>query len=219
MLGKYNRIEQVEYNDGTFGYLLTGDNVPFNFEVDMNSDWFFNTDFIVTKREVAKQVNNLYELLFFCSEHYIDTVFRFNGAYLTIGGERDCYVLHDLSFCWKDDYSSNLDFQHSCEDVNRVAMEMHLRYNRNLQATDELMGLFDSLMASNIPDWMTRHNLHSWKDYVLMYEGNYYTFETWEELIQSEVEQGKSGLTEDQCKEQLNHTIWQLPCGWYVQYV
>ena len=50
-----------------------------------------------------------------------------------------------------------------------------------------------------------------------MYDENFYTYATWDALVYSETDIG--GLTEEECKEQLNETIWQLPCGWYVQYV
>ena len=51
-----------------------------------------------------------------------------------------------------------------------------------------------------------------------MYDDNFYTYPTWKELLDSEKD-STDGLTEEECKEQLNETIWQLPCGWYVQYV
>lgn len=60
--------------------------------------------------------------------------------------------------------------------------------------------------------------LNSAEDYVKMYDDNFYTYQTWEDLIESEKDQS-DGLTEDECKEQIGKTIWQLPCGWYVQYV
>lgn len=82
-------------------------------------------------------------------------------------------------------------------------------YKDNLQATKELMELFDKLSAKP---------LDTVDKYVKMYDDNFFTFETWEELIESEREQ-PYGLTEKECKEQMNKSIWQLSCGWYVQYV
>ena len=85
-------------------------------------------------------------------------------------------------------------------------------YNGNLEATEQLMELFDTI---DIPK---RRRLNTPEDYIRMYDDNFYTYHTWEELVESEKEQNE-GLTEEECEEQLNHTIWQLPCGWYVQYV
>ena len=82
-------------------------------------------------------------------------------------------------------------------------------YAENLQATKELMELFDKI---------SRKPLKTAEDYVRMYDDNFYTYSTWDELIESEEEQ-PDGLTAGECKEQLDKSIWQLPCGWYVQYV
>lgn len=82
-------------------------------------------------------------------------------------------------------------------------------YRNNLQATEELMNLLVSL---------SRNPLNDVFDYIMMYDMAFFTFQTWEKLLQSEKE-CSDGLTEQECKEQLGKTIWQLPCGWYVQYV
>lgn len=82
-------------------------------------------------------------------------------------------------------------------------------YGRNLQATKELMELFD---------YISRKALTTWKDYVKMYDDNFYTYQTWDELVKSEEEQN-DGLTEIECRMEINNTIFRLPCGWYVQYV
>lgn len=91
-------------------------------------------------------------------------------------------------------------------------------YADNLEATSQLMELFDSI---------TKNPLSTWRDYVRMYDDNFYTYSTWEELVASETvwkeivsgTEQSDGLTEEECKEQLNKTIWKLPCGWYVQRV
>lgn len=85
-------------------------------------------------------------------------------------------------------------------------------YHGNLEATEQLMELFDNIPIPR------RYKLNTPEDYINMYDDNFYTYQTWEALVKSEEEQNE-GLTEEECKEQLNHTIWQLPCGWYVQYV
>ena len=84
-------------------------------------------------------------------------------------------------------------------------------YHGNLEATEQLMELFDTI---DVP----KARLNTPKDYIDMYDWNFYTYRTWEELVESEAEQSE-GMTEEECKQELNHTIWKLPCGWYVQYV
>lgn len=82
-------------------------------------------------------------------------------------------------------------------------------YNENLQATQELIELFNKI---------SRKPLKTAEEYVKFYDNNFYTYKTWRELVESEKEQF-DGFTEKECKEQLNQSIWQLPCGWYVQCV
>ena len=84
-------------------------------------------------------------------------------------------------------------------------------YHGDLEATEQLMELFDTIDTP-------KTRLNTPEDYINMYDWNFYTYKTWEALIKSEEDQ-TDGLTEEECKEELNHTIWQLPCGWYVQYV
>lgn len=86
-------------------------------------------------------------------------------------------------------------------------------YHGNLEATEQLISLFDVL-----PMNLKRKRLNTAEDYVRMYDDSFYTYHTWEALVKSEAEQN-NGMTEEECKAELNHTIWQLPCGWYVQYV
>lgn len=81
-------------------------------------------------------------------------------------------------------------------------------YWYNEDATQQLMELFDQI---------SRVELKTANDYIKMYDENFYTYATWDALVYSETD--IRGLTEEECKEQLNETIWQLPCGWYVQYV
>lgn len=82
-------------------------------------------------------------------------------------------------------------------------------YHGNLEATGQLISLFNRI---------SKKPLRTPEDYINMYDWNFYTYHTWEALVKSEEEQN-NGLTEEECKEELNKTIWQLPCGWYVQYV
>lgn len=82
-------------------------------------------------------------------------------------------------------------------------------YNGNIEATEQLISLFDRI---------TKRPLKTLEDYINMYDWNFYTYWTWDALVESEADQNE-GMTEEECKEELNKTIWQLPCGWYVQYV
>lgn len=104
--------------------------------------------------------------------------------------------------------------KHKNINVKDVAENLsNFIYADNLQATKELMELFD-----RIKKMCPLNSLSTWKDYVKMYDDNFYTYQSWTELIESEKEQN-DGLTEEECKNALNHIIWKLPCGWYVQYV
>ena len=82
-------------------------------------------------------------------------------------------------------------------------------YNGNIEATRQLIDLFETIAT---------RPLRTPEDYINMYDWNFYTYHTWEALVQSEADQNE-GFTEEECKEELNKTIWKLPCGWYVQYV
>lgn len=88
-------------------------------------------------------------------------------------------------------------------------------YSNDLQATKELMELFDYINESKN---LGVHKLENAEDYIKMYDDSFYTYQTWDELVQSEEEQ-TYGLTEIECRMEINNTIFRLPCGWYVQYV
>lgn len=50
---------------------------------------------------------------------------------------------------------------------------------------------------------------------------NFFTYPTWDALVESEKEQ-TDGLTEEELRAEFEKepgSIWRLPCGWYVQYV
>lgn len=90
-------------------------------------------------------------------------------------------------------------------------------YHGNLEATKQLVELFDKIV-DKFNNKVTRRTLKTPEDYINMYDDSFYTYWTWKELVESEAEQNE-GMTEEECKAELNHTIWRLPCGWYVQYV
>lgn len=82
-------------------------------------------------------------------------------------------------------------------------------YAYNLQATEQLIEVLDK---------KSRKTLVTANDYIQFYDDNWYTFQRWEDLVSDEARQ-TDGLTESELKEQIGNTVWQLPCGWYVQYV
>lgn len=100
-------------------------------------------------------------------------------------------------------------------DVLQVARNIgNYTYHDNLSATRELMELFDKIIKVE--------RLNSWEDYVSIYDDNFYTYQTWNELVQSEIEQGEFGLNEEELTREFldkDGWIWRLPCGWYVQRV
>lgn len=83
------------------------------------------------------------------------------------------------------------------------------RYHGNFQATEELIDLFNKI---------SKKPLETTEDYIIFYDDHFYTYPTWEAFIQDEIRQN-NGMTEEKCKEQVNKTIWKLPCEWIVQYV
>ena len=109
--------------------------------------------------------------------------------------------------------------KHTEEMIKKVSQCIsNPSYKDNLQATKELMELFDYLKEHPITRLMAEKSLNTWEDYVRMYDDNFYTYSTWDELVESEEEQA-DGLTEIEGRMEINTTIFKLPCGWYVQYV
>ena len=101
-------------------------------------------------------------------------------------------------------------------DVKMVQRSIsNFLYKNDFQATKELMMLFNRITKEN--RFLSR-SLDSWKDYIKMYDESFYTFLTFKALVDSEKEQSE-GMTEEEIKEQIGITIWQLPCGWFIQYV
>jgi hypothetical protein len=110
------------------------------------------------------------------------------------------------------------DITMTAKDIEIVSWNLsNFTYHGNLKATEQLMELFDNIV-DRFNNKVAHRTLNTPEDYIRMYDDNFYTYQTWEALVESEAEQN-NGLTEEECKEELNHTIFQLPCGWYVQYV
>lgn len=101
--------------------------------------------------------------------------------------------------------------KHDLQIVREVSMLVsnHI-YRDNLQATDWLMSVIDKNCKS-VPTEVS--------DYCDFYDTCCYTYKTFKKLVESEEEQEIYGLTEAECKEQIGKSIFQLPCGWYVQIV
>jgi hypothetical protein len=98
------------------------------------------------------------------------------------------------------------------EDIIQISKNLsNIIYENNVSATRELVGLINKL-----PHLIS---INEWSDVVEIYDNSFYTYTTWEDLVASEKEQGVYGLTEDELRNEMNKSIWQLPCGWYVQRV
>lgn len=91
-------------------------------------------------------------------------------------------------------------------------------YKDDLKAVAELVEQFDAIYASGKYGFLHEKPLDTWEDYVRMYDDNFYTYQTWQELVDSEKDQN-DGLTEKELKAEIGKTVWQLSCGWYLQYV
>lgn len=63
-------------------------------------------------------------------------------------------------------------------------------------------------------------NLDTVADYVEEYCNSWYRYDSFEKLLESEKEQGEAyGLTEEECKEEVGKSIFELKSGWFIQCV
>ena len=109
--------------------------------------------------------------------------------------------------------------KYTITDVVDVAFGIsNSAYSKSYEATKQLMELFDDIASK---PWLNiiKKPLDTVEAYIRTYDDNFYTYQSWEDLVESEEEQGVCGYTEEQLEKLLNRSIWQLPCGWYVQYV
>lgn len=85
----------------------------------------------------------------------------------------------------------------------------NFNYHNNYEATVQLITLLDSLSKNKIktPD-----------EYANVYHSNFFTYKTWEELVDSE-KYSRYGFDEKKLHREFNKSIWRLPCGWYIQRV
>ena len=132
-------------------FLLTGDNVEDDFEVDLTGEFFFNADFKSLNREVVSVVKNVSEVLDFCKEHDIripENCFGLGGS-LKVGGERD-YILNQELYVlgWEEGLS--------CSNVVRDAEPIEKEPKNNHLGEFDIPALMDTL-ANNA--WYGREPL------------------------------------------------------------
>ena len=108
MLGKYQRIELVKYDDGSLAYLITGDKVEDCYEVDIQSDCFFNTEFKVLERTTVQEIHSIEDILNFSKTLNLDLSFRYDGTHFVVGGANDCGICQSLEFDWIDNLDKGL---------------------------------------------------------------------------------------------------------------
>ncbi len=109
---KYNKIikcdlegiSTVDYYENAF--LLTGDDVEPELEVDLIGALYFNTEFASYNRKEVAVVNSISELLDFCKEHAIKIPEEClaNDGTLKVGGDRDYFLNKDLfALGWEEE--------------------------------------------------------------------------------------------------------------------
>lgn len=104
MLGKYNKIDYVKYDDGTYAYLITGEGAELDdLEVDIEADCFFNTEYTVTERTTVKNIRNIHDIIDFATSINVDLRPKYNGTYLLVGGSNDCAIYNNLEYNWIED--------------------------------------------------------------------------------------------------------------------
>ena len=99
-------------------------------------------------------------------------------------------------------------------DIEKIAKYV---LRDNFEAAKDFVNLIDSFDRWNT---YPRSRPRTWEDYVRVYDANFYTYETWNDLVQSEIEMGEDGFSEDELRQLLGIHVFQLPsCGWYVHEV
>ena len=84
----------------------------------------------------------------------------------------------------------------------------------NIEIAKQYIELFDKGITPEC------HSLNTSEDYINLYWDHFYSFETWEDLINSEMDIFEEGyeFVSNLCSKEIGDSIWQLPCGIYVQY-
>ncbi len=102
MIGnRYNKIVKCKlvskYDTYDEQYLLTFNNCDNEFEVDLKSDFYFNTGYDSVSRKIAATINTINDLKTFCKEHNINIPNDcLKDNYLYIGGCRDYKLDNNL---------------------------------------------------------------------------------------------------------------------------
>lgn len=112
MLGQYTRIEKVVLEDSAFSpcYLLTGDNVGTDFEVDLKSYWFYDKEYMgeIISREKIADVTSLQEVFDFFAAHKDECeispikLYEDGKTKMIVGGSLDMAIEDNLEFNWCD---------------------------------------------------------------------------------------------------------------------
>ncbi len=99
MLGRYDRIEKVMLEDTDETYLLTGDDVSAEFEVDLCEMGSLFNELGVITRETIKEVDNLEDIQTFLKDNDIPLL-KIKDEQAIVGGSSDMGINDDLSFDW-----------------------------------------------------------------------------------------------------------------------
>ncbi len=113
MITRYDRIDKATLSADKKSfkdqYILTGADVPPEFEVDMVGNYDFNTEYDILDREKVCDIRSLDDVMAFIKEHNIETPVTMNLVSadgivtgMLVGGEKDCMILSDLSSDWME---------------------------------------------------------------------------------------------------------------------
>lgn len=91
--------------------------------------------------------------------------------------------------------------------------------NMSIDDVNQIADIFYNLKDKG--DYRLKNTeLDSVNDYIEEYCNSWYRYKSFEDLVESEKEQGESyGWTEKECYEQVGKSIFKLKSGWYVQCV
>jgi hypothetical protein len=110
MIGRYDRIDSVDiiYRDKIYPntYLLTGDDIMSDFEVDLEGDLDFN-EMQTSNRRTICQLDNIYDLFdFMDAKGILYKSYCRTPDTLLVGGEKDCLIQPDLTFSWANEINA-----------------------------------------------------------------------------------------------------------------
>lgn len=82
-----------------------------------------------------------------------------------------------------------------------------------IQQAKEIADIFYK-EKSNGNHIMDAYELNSVDDYCNEYECNWYRYNSFDDLVNSEIEQGAYGLTRQDCEHQIGKSIFKITGGW-----